>query len=84
MKRDIRVYLEEMQPILTETEGMVAGKSSSDFDESPLLTRAMERMHEIVAEILKRMVAVAPETMTRIDSVAKIAGFRNVLAHEYD
>ena len=41
-------------------------------------------MYEIIAEILKRMVATTSETAARIDDTTQIISFRNLLAHEYD
>lgn len=84
MRRDIRIYLQEMQRIIAELEGFVAGKALEQFLGDTLLLRGVERDYEIIAEILRRMIAVSDETVTRISDSERIIGFRNLLAHEYD
>lgn len=84
MRRDVRVYLQDMQIYLAQLASFTDGRTSTDFHEDLLLRRAVERVHEIVAEIMRRMVAVAPETADRVPDFARIISFRNVIAHEYD
>ncbi|WP_419807188.1 DUF86 domain-containing protein [Terriglobus sp.] len=72
-----------MQIYLAQLASFTDGRTSTDFHEDLLLRRAVERVHEIVAEIMRRMVAVARETADRIPDFARIVSFRNVIAHEY-
>ncbi len=49
-----------------------------------MLRRAIERDFITVGEILTQMRRHFPETNSRIDYARSIAGFRNVLVHEYE
>jgi uncharacterized protein with HEPN domain len=56
-----------------------------DAYQSDLRTRrAVEREFTIIAEALSRIVHISPEIRHRVDSVRKIANFRNIIIHEYD
>lgn len=83
MRRDIQVYLKEMQRIIAELEGFVEGRTLENFLGDTLLLRGVERDYEIIAEILRRMIAASDETTSRISDSQRIIGFRNLLAHEY-
>lgn len=84
MQRDVRVYLQDMQLHTSELADLIAGTSKEEFLGSRVLRLAVERVYITLCTIIRRMEGVSSEVEQRIDSVAKIVGFRNLLVHEYD
>ena len=83
MRRDLAVYLVDLQQCLEELVIFSAGKQLGDYRNDVLLRRAIERDFTVVGEIMRRILHHFPETQ-RIDHAQSIANFRNVIVHEYD
>lgn len=61
-----------------------SGKSLQDYLCDEMLRSAVERQFEIVGEALSQFRRAAPEREAEIPELARIVGFRNLLAHDYD
>jgi len=64
----------------------VSGRVSTSTGSAPMNSSApgSSRKLEIVGEALNRLSRDHPELAARIPDIARIIGFRNVLAHGYD
>ena len=54
------------------------------MDVAAILRHLKERKLEIVGEALNRLSREDPELAARIPDIARVIGFRNVLAHGYE
>jgi len=84
MRRDLAVYLVDIQQCLDELALFSSGKQFSDYQADALLRRAVEREFSIIGEVMRRTLHHFPETQSRIESARSIADFRNVIVHEYN
>ena len=84
MRRDLKVYLWDLQKALAEIEIFIADKTFHDYQAERMLQRAVERDFILIGEILSRILHHFPDTKGRIDQAREITGFRNILVHEYD
>lgn len=62
----------------------VGERTFDDFINDDYFRSAVERQFEIVGEAILRLRKLAPELASRISNQNKIAGFRNILVHDYD
>ena len=60
------------------------GLDLDGFRTDELVRSGVERKLEIVGEALNRLGREDPELAARIPDIARIVGFRNVLAHGYE
>lgn len=81
MKND-RLYLIHISECIETIESYIRGKNKLKFLESTLIQDATIRNLQILAESTQRLSDDAKESMSEVDWF-KIAGFRNVLVHDY-
>ncbi|PZM80161.1 MAG: hypothetical protein DKM50_05645 [Candidatus Margulisiibacteriota bacterium] len=67
-----------------EINDFVKDKTFSEFEQSRLLQKALEREFEIVGEALYRIKRIDEEILASVSEYQRIIGFRNILAHGYD
>jgi len=84
MRRDLAVYLIDIQQCLDELALFSSGKQLSDYRTDALLRRAIEREFSIIGEVMRRILHHFPEAASRIEDARSIADFRNVIVHEYN
>jgi uncharacterized protein with HEPN domain len=80
--KDDRLYLIHISECIERIESYVAGKGKSEFIKSNLIQDAVIRNLQTLAESTQRLSEKAKEKADQIDWL-KIAGFRNVLVHDY-
>jgi len=80
--KDDRLYLIHIGECIERIESYVAGKGREEFLNSTLIQDAVVRNLQILAESTQRLSDAAKESESGIDWF-KIAGFRNVLVHDY-
>ena len=80
--KDDRLYLIHISECIERIESYVAGKDQQDFSNSTLLQDAVIRNLQTMAESTQRL---SEDTKGREPGIDwfKIAGFRNVLVHDY-
>jgi uncharacterized protein with HEPN domain len=83
MRRDLRVYLKDIQMCIADIELFTAGMTAESYESNILVRRAVEREFTIIAEAISHISAMSPELHVRIENVRGIANFRNVLIHDY-
>jgi len=80
--KDDRLYLIHIAECIERIESYVAGKDREAFLNSTLIQDAVVRNLQTLAESTQRLSDQAKEEADEIDWF-KIAGFRNVLVHDY-
>lgn len=80
--KDDRLYLIHISECIERIESYVAGKDRKAFLNSTLIQDAVVRNLQTLAESTQRLSDQAKEEADEIDWF-KIAGFRNVLVHDY-
>jgi len=82
MKRDVRLYLDDIQEAIERIEDYTDGRSEHQFLDEPLLQDGVLRRLSIIGEaakhIPKRLRDQHPEIPWQ-----QVAGFRDILIHEY-
>ena len=84
MPRDPRALLADVFDATRAIERFRRDLDLDDYRADDLVRAAVERKLEIVGEALNRLSREEPELAERIPDMARIIGFRNVLAHGYD
>ena len=84
MRRDPRALLADVLDAARSIERFRQGIDLDGFRADELVRAGVERKLEIVGEALNRLSHDHPELAARIPDIARIVGFRNVLAHGYD
>jgi uncharacterized protein with HEPN domain len=79
--KDDRLYLIHIRECIERMESYIRGKSKQDFIDSELLQDAIVRNLQVMAESTQRLSDKTKEE--RGIDWFKIAGFRNVLVHDY-
>ncbi len=77
-----RLYLIHIEECINRIESYMQGKGKQDFLESGLLQDAVIRNLQVLAESTQRLSDNIKEIHNEVDWF-KIAGFRNVLVHDY-
>ena len=80
--KDDRLYLIHICECIERIESYISGKNKKDFIDSELLQDAIIRNLQIMAESTQRLSDDTKESQSGIDWF-KVAGFRNVLVHDY-
>ena len=82
MPRDFKVYLEDILESVQKIESYTKGFSKEAFQADPKTVDAVVRNLEIIGEAIKKIPA---EVRTNYPGIEwrKIAGLRDILAHEY-
>jgi uncharacterized protein with HEPN domain len=84
MPRDPRALLVDVLDAARSIERFRHGIDLDGFRADELVRAGVERKLEIVGEALNRLSRDYPDLAPRIPDIARIVGFRNVLAHGYD
>jgi uncharacterized protein with HEPN domain len=84
MARDPRALLADVLDAARSIERFRRDLDLDGFRADELARAAVERKLEIIGEALNRLSREEPGLAERIPDVARIVGFRNVLAHGYD
>lgn len=82
MKKDPRVYLEDILESIGKIEDYVRGLSFEQFEQDTERQDAVIRRFEIIGEAVKRLSADFKEHIPDIPW-KQIAGMRDVLIHDY-
>jgi uncharacterized protein with HEPN domain len=80
--KDDRLYLIHICECIERIESYIGGKDKQHFLDSTLIQDAIIRNLQTLAESTQRLSDTAKETISEIDWF-KIAGFRNILVHDY-
>ena len=80
--KDDRLYLIHITECIERIESYIGGKDKQQFLDSTLIQDAIIRNLQTLAESTQRLSDASKETISGIDWF-KIAGFRNVLVHDY-
>jgi uncharacterized protein with HEPN domain len=83
MLRDARALLWDVADAAAAVATFVEGRRLSDYLADRMLRSAVERECTIVGEALNQLRKVDPALADRIPELARIVGFRNLLAHGY-
>ncbi len=83
MKKDVRVYLDDVIQSCVSIETYIKGRNREEFDKDKLLQDAVIRRLSILGEAVKR---ISPEFRDKYSEIAwkKATGMRDVLIHAYD
>ncbi|MCC5951048.1 MAG: DUF86 domain-containing protein [Acidimicrobiia bacterium] len=83
MQRDPRSFVWDARRAIAHLRSFVAGKTWADYEADVLLRSGVERQFEIIGEALNRLSKADPEAAARVDDLARIVAFRNILIHGY-
>ena len=82
MKRDYKVYLDDILESIEKIEDYAQGKNWSDFAKDTELQDAVLRSLEIIGEAVKHIPDEVKEKHSEVEW-KKIAGARDIFVHEY-
>lgn len=82
MKKDIQVYLDDIQEAIKKIEAYTKGKNFTDFVEDTELEDAVIRRLEIIGEAVKNLPSDIKERHSSVPW-KQIDGMRDILIHEY-
>jgi len=80
--KDDRLYLIHISECIERIESYISGKNKGRFMDSMLIQDAVVRNLQVLAESTQRLSDTTKESAGEVDWF-KIAGFRNVLVHDY-
>jgi len=83
MKKDPKVYLEEIIESIDRIEEYIKGMNYENLEENQAIQDAVMRRLQIIAEAAKRIDESIKTTNSHIPW-AKINGLRNAIVHNYD
>ncbi len=84
MRPETRKLLQDVRSAADRIVRYTAGKTLPDYASDDFLRSAVERPFEIIGEALNRLRRDDPATAGQVTGIARIIGYRNVLAHGYD
>lgn len=84
MARDPRALLADVLDAARAIERFRRGLDLDGFRTDELVRSGVERKLEVVGEALNRLSREDPELAAQIPDIARVIGFRNVLAHGYE
>lgn len=82
-RRSREAYLWDIADSCRAIMGYVQGATFSDYEQSRMLRRAIERELSIVGEAVSQSTRHFPELEQFLGPVRRIVGFRNRIVHEY-
>ena len=82
MKRDVKLYLEDISKAIKEVEEFLKDLSFDDFAKNTQAIRAVTMDFVIIGEAAKHLPAEKRRKHPQIPW-SKIVGMRNILTHEY-
>jgi uncharacterized protein with HEPN domain len=80
--KDDRLYLIHIRECIERIDSYVSGEDKQKFLDSTLIQDAVLRNLQVLAESTQRLSDAAKKSAGEVDWF-KIAGFRNVLVHDY-
>ena len=80
--KDDRLYLIHISECISRIESYVGGMNKEAFLSSSVIQDAVLRNLQVMAESTQRLSDAAKERRPQVDWY-KIAGFRNILVHDY-
>ncbi len=80
--RDYKLYLDDICEAIVKIENYTAGLTFAKFQKNSLVVDGVVRNLEIIGEAAKKIPAVYKNRYLEIEW-KKIAGLRDILAHEY-
>ena len=80
--KDDRLFLIHIHECIEHIDSYIAGKDKQEFLDTTLVQDAVLRNLQVLAESTQRLSEAAKESAGEVDWF-KIAGFRNVLVHDY-
>ena len=83
MKKDLRVYLDDIVHSSYLIDRYISGKSKEQFDNDDALQDSVIRRLEIIGEAIKRLPMDFREQHSKIEW-KKATGLRDILIHHYD
>ncbi|SEB94691.1 Uncharacterized conserved protein, contains HEPN domain [Paramicrobacterium humi] len=83
MRPEVGAHLWDTVEAARLVHEFASGKTEKEFNSDVLMRSAIERQLEVLGEALNRLRRDDPETAARVPDLEKIAGMRNVIAHEY-
>ena len=83
MKKDLRVYIDDVVKSSNLIAKYIDGKSEQEFNDSEELQDAVIRRLEIIGEAIKRLPMEFREQHSEIEW-KKATGLRDILIHHYD
>jgi uncharacterized protein with HEPN domain len=84
MKDETRKNFIDILQAAEEIQDFVCGMDFSEYQNTPVTRRAVERNFEIIGEALNRIKNTNDELLEKISEHHRIIGFRNILIHGYD
>ena len=84
MNEKVLKYLFDIKQLLDEIESFFEAREKrfSEYQNNPLLKRAIERNLEIIGEAVNKILLIDPQF--QIENARKIVGLRNHIIHAYD
>jgi hypothetical protein len=84
MQPDIKTRILDAKIACDKVMEFTKGLSYESFNQSALITSAVERQLEIIGESLNRASALDHSLANKVPDIPKIIGLRNRLIHGYD
>lgn len=82
--RDVGAALEDALQAAEAVARFIDGRDFADYESDLMLSSAVERQLEVVAEALGSAFRADPGIEARLPGVRGAIGLRNVLAHDYE
>ena len=84
MRREVRLLLQDIAGAITKIDSFTSGFTFETYTKDDRTRSAVERQFIIIGEAIRRIHHQSAEASQRIDNAIRIAGFRNILVHEYE